>query len=75
MVRDISGVDGVTVATGAGVEPNVCTLLGRESVEDLVVQVDERLQKILVRPGVSRILLSRQACIFVSASFHPVSTQ
>lgn len=75
MVRDVSGVDGVTVATGAGVEPNVCTLLGREFVEDLVVQVHERLKKILVRPGVSRILLSRQPCILVSASCHPGSTQ
>lgn len=75
MVRDVSGVDGVAVATGAGVEPNVCTLLGREFVENLVVQVDERLKKILVRPRVSRILLSRQACILVSASSHPGSTQ
>lgn len=44
MTRDVSGVDGVAVATGTGVQPNVCTLLGREFVEDLVVQVHERLE-------------------------------
>lgn len=44
MIRDVSGVDGVAVATGTGVQPNVCTLLGREFVEDLVVQVHERLE-------------------------------
>lgn len=73
MVRDVSRVDRVAVATRAGVEPNLHTLFGGESVEDLIVQVHKRLKKILVRPGVSRIFLSRQACIFVSASFHPGS--
>lgn len=37
MIRDVSRVNRITIAPGAGVEPNVCTLLGREFVEDLVI--------------------------------------
>lgn len=37
MVRDVSGMNRVAIAPRAGVEPNVCTLLGREFVEDFVI--------------------------------------
>lgn len=37
MVRDISGVDRVAIASGTGVEPNVCSLLRSKLVENLVI--------------------------------------
>ena len=60
LVGDFLGVHRVAVAAGAGVDADVDALLGAEAVDHAVVEVDELLEHVLVRPGVARVVLVRQ---------------
>ena len=61
MVVDVEAVHGVAVAAGTGVDADVLPLFCRKTVEDLVVEVDEGVEKFGIGPGVAGVVFGGEA--------------